>query len=73
MSFNAVTVEYSNPVYANQEGTMIDCEVNHPEFGWIAFTATSFDPEQYGRDLYVRIVADGGISPYVAPTPPESD
>mgnify|MGYP000556471709 CR=1 FL=1 len=35
----------------NQSGS-IDCEINHPQFGWIPFTATPDDCEQHGRDIY---------------------
>jgi hypothetical protein len=68
-------MEYRNPVYAAPDGTMIDCEVNHPVLGWIAFTATPHDPHQYGRELHELIIARGGnikIGPYVPPPPRES-
>ena len=47
----------------------IDLEWEHPEFGWIPFTASPDDPEAHGQDLYTRAVAGefGGIAPYVAP------
>lgn len=30
----------------------IDCEIKHPELGWIPFTAHPDDPEDYGVKLY---------------------
>jgi len=60
-------LNYRNPIY-NTDGT-IDCEVEHPTFGWIPFTANSSDPEQDGVDLFNQIVTDGGIDPYVSDLP----
>ena len=49
-------------------GGMIDCEYNHPKFGWVPFTANPNDVEQLGRDLYAAAVAAGGIAPEPAKT-----
>ena len=59
--------EYRNPTY-NQFGG-IDLEVNHPQLGWIPFTASADDPEEYGRNLFAAASA-GDVAPYVpAPAP----
>ena len=58
-------MEYRNPRYTATAD--IDCEVNHPTLGWIPFTASQNDPEQYGRDLFDQITADGNIAPYEPP------
>lgn len=58
-------MEYRNAVY-NRHGT-IDCEVNHPRFGWTPFHATPEDDEEHGREIFKRIMAAGKIAPYVAP------
>lgn len=55
-------MEYRNPKF-NMFGT-IDCEVKHPAYGWIPFTASPDDPEEYGRQLYDQILAVGNIEPY---------
>ena len=34
---------------------VIFCEIEHPVAGWIPFAATSDDPEEYGRELYLLI------------------
>lgn len=57
-------MEFRNPVY-NRFGT-IDCEVNHPKYGWIAFTASPDDPEESGRDVYAAAV-QGEVGEYVEP------
>ncbi|MEO1108255.1 MAG: hypothetical protein AAFX90_10065 [Pseudomonadota bacterium] len=66
------SLEYRNPM-RNQFGT-IDCEINHPEFGWIPFTAGPDDSEELGRLLSDEIEAahadpDSSVSvdKYIAP------
>lgn len=60
-------MEFRNPVY-NSIGT-IDVEINHPVYGWIPFTASPDDVEQFGRDIYNEVISAGNIAPYVAPAP----
>lgn len=57
-----------NPQY-NAAGT-IDLEIEHPQFGWIPFTASEHDDS--GRELYARALAGefGQIAPYIEPPPP---
>lgn len=38
-------------VRANNAG-VIDIEINHPQYGWIWFTASPNDVEPHGRELY---------------------
>lgn len=54
-------MEYRNATY-NRHGT-IDCEINHPHFGWIPFTASPNDVEEIGRQIYVEL-AKGEVAPY---------
>lgn len=62
-------MEVRNPRH-NINGT-IDCEINHPVFGWIPFTANQDDPEPLGREIHAAITRGdaGEIAP--APPPPE--
>lgn len=54
----------------NAQGT-IDLEVEHPTLGWIPFTASPDDPEQYGRDLYAAALTGAyGIIGAFTPPPP---
>lgn len=48
----------------------IDLEIEHPEYGWIPFTADSNDPA--GADIYAAALAGqyGPVAAYVAPPPP---
>lgn len=61
-------IEIRSARYAAQGG--VDCEINHPEYGWIPFTASPDDPEQFGRDIHAAITQGevGEIAP--APPPP---
>lgn len=47
-----------------------DCEFNHPEFGWIPFTAAPNDVEELGRSIYKEITESSSIviTPYTPPT-----
>lgn len=58
-----------NPKY-NASGS-IDCEVEHPEFGWIDFTASENDVEPFGRKVYADALALGPAD-YVPPPPPSA-
>lgn len=64
-------MNYRNPRF-NAQGT-IDCEIDHPEYGWIPFTATPDDVEECGRGLYHDILGSGGAAPHVGPTIEEID
>jgi len=56
-------MNYRNAAY-NALGT-IDCEIEHPEHGWIPITLAPGDPPT--ADLYA-IVSAGDVAPYEAPT-----
>lgn len=58
-------MQAKNPRY-NRNNT-IDLDINHPVYGWIPFTASPDDVEQYGKDLYnqARTGKFGTIAPYV--------
>lgn len=64
-------MEYRNP--RKTAGAAIDCEINHPTYGWIPFTA---DPSDTGAlfdvaSLYAALAADPNLAPYIpAPPPP---
>lgn len=60
-------MEYRNAAF-NHLGT-IDCEINHPRYGWIPFTA---DPNDTGAEFdvaafYSDILANGNVAAYVPP------
>lgn len=47
-------MEVRNPRYT-PSGT-IECEINHPKYGWIPFGAMPHDPEPYGQSIYQALV-----------------
>jgi len=61
-------MNYRNPKFTASGD--IDCEIEHPDFGWIPFTASPTDAEAHGRELFAQITADAGpIAAYVPPPP----
>lgn len=56
--------EIRNPKY-NKVG-LVDCEILHPQLGWIPFSASPDDSEQHGKDVYQRVIDGeaGEIAPY---------
>lgn len=66
-------MEIRKPTY--NENDTIDCEINHPEYGWIPFTADPNDCEENGRKIYTEIVEGkhGVISPYVPYVPTDEE
>ena len=60
-------MEFRNPAY-NSFGT-IDCEINHPVYGWIPTTASANDAET--KVLFAILELDDATLP--APTPPDPD
>lgn len=63
-------MEFRNCKY-NHSGT-IDCEINHPKFGWIPFTANPDDEEEHGRLIYAEVIKVE-IAPYEPPPPPTDE
>ncbi len=61
-------MQYRNAQYT-ADGR-IDCEIEHPVYGWVPFTADENDSEQHGRDVFARIVSDGDIAAYTPPLEP---
>lgn len=66
--------QVKNPIWANAEHTMINCEVifNHFPDEWLPFTADPTDVMEYSKTIFDECVAGeyGEIAEYVAPPPP---
>ncbi|MDW4550890.1 DUF4376 domain-containing protein [Defluviimonas sp. D31] len=60
-------MQIRNPAFNATGG--IDCEVEHPEFGWIPYTARADDPAPSGWVIHAAALAMDP-APYVAPPPP---
>lgn len=63
-----------NPVWSNENHTMIDCEITTSQFGdeVLPFTANQNDVEAHGRAIFADLVAGkyGLIADYVPPVAP---
>jgi hypothetical protein len=57
--------DYRGPFVRTSQGA-IDCEINHPHYGWVPFTASPDDVEEHGRALYAILNARDDI---VEPAP----
>ena len=60
-------MDIRNPTYNAFGG--IDCEIEHPVYGWIPFTATVDDVEPLGAKVFAYAV-EASPEPYVAPIDP---
>ena len=66
------TYELRNPRFSLADHSIIDCEYNHPDYGWIPFTASPNDPVEHGRTIYQLALAMGPAD-YVAPALTQDD
>ena len=58
-------MQIRNPIYTATGN--IDCGIEHPQFGWIPFTASEDDPEEHGRLIYAAAL-EIGPAEYVPPS-----
>jgi hypothetical protein len=67
----ATLTSLTNPVWADEEHTRIDCVITTSQFGdeQLPFTADQNDVEPHGRAIFAAIVAGehGPIAEYVPP------
>jgi len=65
-------MNYRNAQYINDNG-WIDCEIEHPEFGWIPYTLDPADTDMTvnNDDLLSTMTANGDVAAYVPPTQEE--
>lgn len=59
--------------YVEPTNTLIDCEINHPKYGWIPYTINPADTDDTinNQDLLDQI--GDNIEPYVPPSQAELD
>ena len=64
-------MNYRNAKFTAQP-TVIDCEIEHPKFGWIPYTLDPADTDQTIDNvaLLEAMRANADVAVYVAPTPP---
>jgi len=61
--------------YATEDGTTINMMIEHPQYGWVPFSARHDDAEDHGRQLHAEAIAGklGPIADYVPPPPPSTE
>jgi len=59
-------MEFRNPIFTASGA--INCEINHPVYGWIPFGADPNDVEPIGAKIFSA--AKDSAAPYVAPPEP---
>lgn len=66
-------MNYRNAQYI--DSTRIDCEIEHPKYGWIPYTLDPTDTDMTinNDDLLAAMEAAGDVAPYVPPTQAELD
>jgi hypothetical protein len=66
-------MNYRNAKYISP--TVIDCEIDHPDYGWIPYTLDPSDTDMTvnNDDLLAAMNAAGNVAEYVAPTQAELD
>jgi hypothetical protein len=62
-------MEIRNAKYNELGG--IDCEIEHPDYGWIPFTASKDDAEAHGREIFEAV--KDSASAYIAPPQPSDE
>ena len=67
-------MNYRNAKYINATG-WIDCEIEHPDYGWIPYTLDPADTDMTinNDELLMAMSANGDVAAYVPPTQEELD
>lgn len=67
-------MNYRNARYINNNG-WIDCEIEHPQFGWIPYTLDPADTDMTinNDELLADMAEKGDVAAYVPPTQEELD
>lgn len=65
--------EVRNARSQNETNTVIDVEINHPEYGWIPYLLTDYDTDTTIDNDAVMALIGTDFAPYVPPTQEELD
>ena len=67
-------MNYRNAKYINDNG-WVDCEIQHPEHGWIPYTLDPADTDMTidNNVLLAAMASAGDVAAYVPPTQAELD
>jgi len=67
--------KYRNAKYVDEGETIVECEIEHPRYGWIPYGCHPDDGDQtIDNDyLFAQFSAKGDVAAYIAPTQSELD
>ena len=67
-------MNYRNAKYINDQG-WIDCEIEHPQWGWIPYTLNPDDTDDTisNAELLAEMEKRGDVAPYVPPSQAQLD
>jgi hypothetical protein len=65
--------EVRNAKSRNPENTMMEVEINHPDYGWIPYLLTDFDTDNTINNDNLMSLIGSDFQPYVSPTQAELD
>lgn len=68
-------MNYRNAKYISTARTLIDCDINHPVYGWIPYTLDPSDTDMTvnNNDILAAMKVANDVEEYVAPTQEEFD
>lgn len=70
-------MEYRNAISLNTDNTRIDCEINHPEFGWTPYTLDATDTDMHVDNNAIFSIMEersySDVEDYVAPPDPTQE
>lgn len=72
MTEQVTITEARNASYIDADGS-IDCEINHPKYGWIPYTLRDDDTDMTVDNEAVKAILGSNIMAYVPPTQAELD
>jgi hypothetical protein len=61
-------INIRNPKFSSSDNSLITCEIEHEEYGWIGFLANPTDVMPYSKDIFNRALALNPTA-YVEPPP----
>ena len=68
-----IITQIRNAVSKNATNTIIDVEINHPDYGWIPYLLTDYDTDNTINNDEVMSLIGTDFAAYVAPTQAELD
>mgnify|MGYP000892850215 CR=1 FL=1 len=73
MSITIKITEVRNAASKNAANTIIDVEINHPQYGWIPYLLTDYDTDTTIDNDAVMALIGTNFTAYVPPTQAELD